>query len=112
MGTSIVMFGQTLGNAIFLTIANAVFQAGLKTTITEHVPSVNAEEILALGATGFRAVVTPEQLPGVLDAYAESVGRVFYVGVATAGVSLFTCLFVGWVDLRKKKDVLESSEVE
>ncbi|KAH8889467.1 MFS general substrate transporter [Thozetella sp. PMI_491] len=107
-GTSLVMFAQTLGNAIFLTVANTVFDAGLRSTLPKHAPLVNTEEIIALGATGFQAVLPPDQLPGVLEAFSQSLDRVFYIGIATAALGIVSCLFMGWVDLREKRPVPNS----
>jgi hypothetical protein len=99
------MFTQTLGNSVFLTVSNVIFDTALRNTIPKHAPSVNAGDIIAHGATAFRDLVTADQLPGVLDAYAESIGRTFYVAIVTGGLSFFSCMLMGWKDLRKKKPV-------
>ncbi|KAJ5219112.1 uncharacterized protein N7498_001211 [Penicillium cinerascens] len=103
IGMSILMFTQTLSGAVFLTFADVIFSTGLKTLIPKYAPNVNPEVIVAAGATGIRNVVSSENLPGVLKAYADSVDHVFYM---SAGLGVFCMVFafgMGWKDVRKKK---------
>ncbi|KAK2015900.1 major facilitator superfamily transporter [Colletotrichum eremochloae] len=97
-----VIFLQTFGGAIFLTVASVIFSEGLGTNLAKYAPSVDAETILAAGGTGFRKVVSQADLPGVLTAYARSIGEVFYLLVALGGVSFALAWGMGWVDIRKK----------
>ncbi|KDN62611.1 putative major facilitator superfamily transporter [Colletotrichum sublineola] len=99
-----VIFLQTFGGAIFVTVASVIFSEGLGTNLAKYAPSVDAETILAAGGTGFRKVVSQDDLPGVLTAYARSIGEVFYLLVALGGVSFALAWGMGWVDIRKKDD--------
>ncbi|KAK9349974.1 putative MFS general substrate transporter [Lipomyces doorenjongii] len=108
IATSLVMFCSTLGGAVFLTLANTIFDNSLKSELPNYAPSVNATEVIAAGATGFRDVVTKSQLPGVLKAYGISVDRVFYL-TAGAGFACFCFAWgMGWKDLRKKNNNTET----
>lgn len=71
--------------------------------IPKEAPNVNPQLVIGAGATGIRDVVSVEDLPGVLTAYAKSVDRVFYM-CAALGVLCTLCAFgTGWKDIRKKK---------
>ncbi|KAK1590281.1 major facilitator superfamily transporter [Colletotrichum navitas] len=99
-----VIFLQTFGGAIFLTVASVIFSEGLGTNLARYAPSVDAKTILAAGGTGFRTVVPQADLPGVLMAYSRSIGEVFYLLVALGGVTFALAWGMGWVDIRKKND--------
>lgn len=52
-----------------------------------HAANADVEAIIRAGATNLRSVVEAADLPGVITAYADSVGRVFYLIVAMVVVS-------------------------
>ncbi|KAJ5629221.1 hypothetical protein N7528_002878 [Penicillium herquei] len=100
---ALLIFSQTLAGAVFLTLANVIFDAGLKSLLKKDAPNADAAAILAAGATTFRTVVSKADLPGVLKAYAKSCDYVFYMA-AGLGVVIFAFAFgMGWTDVRKKK---------
>ncbi|EIT75068.1 major facilitator superfamily domain-containing protein [Aspergillus flavus] len=93
---------QTLGGAIFLAVGQVIFAQALRVKIPQHAPAVDPETVIGAGATGFRDVVSFQDLPGVLTAYAKSVDRVFYLGV---GLSVAQFVFAWGVGLKNvKKD--------
>lgn len=100
---AILVFIQTLSGAVFLTFADVIFSTGLKALIPKDAPNANAAAIIAAGATGMRDVVSPEDLPGVLKAYAGSVDRVFYMAAALGVICVIFSFGTGWKDIRKKK---------
>ncbi|KAI5920338.1 MFS general substrate transporter [Camillea tinctor] len=102
-GISFVIFSQALGPTITLTLFNVIFSAGLQTEINQHAPQVDAAAIIHAGATGFRSMVSPEDLPGVLVAYANSIDHVFYLVAALSAVCGICLWGMGWHDIRKKE---------
>ncbi|CAI7653381.1 unnamed protein product [Penicillium pancosmium] len=103
VGMAILMFTQTLSGAVFLTFADVIFSSGLKTLIPRDAPNADLVAIIAAGATGMRDVVSADDLPGVLKAYAGSVDRVFYMAAALSVVCVAFSFGMGWKDIRKKK---------
>jgi hypothetical protein len=95
---------QTFGGAIFLAVGEVIFAQTLKKKIPEYAPSVNAEAVIAAGATGFREVVSAQNLPGVLVAYAKSIGSVFYLNVALSCAQFIFAWGVGWRSVKEKED--------
>ncbi|KAJ5928257.1 hypothetical protein N7466_007213, partial [Penicillium verhagenii] len=87
---------QTFGGSIFLAVAEVIFAQGLRTKIPEYAPSVNAETVIQAGATGFRQVVSAQDLPEVLVAYAQSIDRVFYLNAALSCAQFVFAWGVGW----------------
>lgn len=106
---SILMFIQTLSGAVFLTFADVIFSTGLKSLIPKYAPGVSAQAVIAAGATGIRDVVSIQDLPGVLKAYAKSVDHVFYL-VAAMGVwgLIFSLEWVGKTFGRKRHPLSKS----
>ncbi|GAB1316134.1 Efflux pump afoB [Madurella fahalii] len=103
VGVSIVVFAQSLGNAIALAVSDAIFEGSLEAELRNRVPQADSAAIITAGATHFRSVVNEWDLPGVLMAYSIAIGRIFYLGAGVTGLAVFTSLFLGWVDIRKKK---------
>lgn len=104
---SILMFIQTLSGAVFLTFADVIFSTGLKDLIPKYAPDVSSQVVIAAGATGIRDVVSVQNLPGVLKAYAKSVDHVFYMVAAMGVWGLIFSFGMGWKDIRKKKPAAE-----
>jgi len=102
---ALVIFSQSFGAAVFLSLAETIFSNSFKTLISDYAPSVNGQSVIDAGATGFRKIVSGADLAGVLIAYAKSIDRVFYLA-AGMGVGCFVFAWgMGWKDLRKKKDI-------
>ena len=87
---------------MFITLANTIFGNSLREQLPVLAPGANATAVVAAGATAFRSVVAPQDLPGVILAFSNSVDRVFYMTAGLAGVGIFVCWEMGWHDIRKK----------
>jgi hypothetical protein len=108
LGMSFLSFAQFLGMAIFLVIGNTIFNEKLKSGLAKYAPNVDAQAVIAAGATAYRDFVSPQDLPGVVMAYAKGVDCVFYLSTAAIVCSFFTAWGMGWVDIRKKKEPVKS----
>ena len=103
---ALVMFSSTLGGALFLSFSQTILTNSLRELIPRHTSSVDAEVIIDAGATGFRALVSKADLPGVLVAYSDSIDRVFYL-CAGASVGVFLASFgMGWKNIKAKKEIV------
>lgn len=98
-----MVFVQSLGIAVVLAVSDTIFENSLASELRKRAPQADAAAIIAAGATHFRGLVSARDLPGVLAAYSLAVGRVFYLAAGVTGLAVFTSLFLGWVDVRKKK---------
>lgn len=99
-----MIFCQTFGGAVLLTISNTLFDNSLVAKLGSYVPGLDVEKVIRAGANGFRAVVTEDQLPGVLNAYSDSLNLVFWIGVASAICIFCLAWGMGWNDIREKKN--------
>lgn len=108
---AILVFVQGLGGSIFVTVANTLLDNSLVSQIHAKAPGVNAQELLAAGATAFRKVVPEDQVNNVIDAYAISLDNVFYLTVGLSVALFFAVWGMGWGDVRKKQEP-KSAETE
>ncbi|KAK3381907.1 putative MFS transporter [Podospora didyma] len=103
MSLSLMLFCQALGTALALSVGNTIFQECLRAELAIHTPSVDPLVILQAGATNFRGLVSDTDLAGVLEAYAFSIDKVFYLAVAMGVVMLIATVFIPCVYIGKKQ---------
>ncbi|KAJ7764007.1 major facilitator superfamily domain-containing protein [Mycena maculata] len=102
IGTSIIMFSQTLGGALFISIAQNVFTNKLVSGLVKSVPDVSPALVLSAGATSLKDAVAPQFLEAVLFVYNEALVAAFYVAIAMACLSLVGSLIVEWRNIKGK----------
>ncbi|KAF4470310.1 aflatoxin efflux pump AFLT [Fusarium albosuccineum] len=95
-GTAMIVFSQTLGGALCVTVGNTVFTNTLYNRIREYVPGLDPDFVIATGATNIRSVIRTDWLDGVVQAYNDALTTSFYVGTATASVTIIGALLVEW----------------
>ncbi|KAJ7472944.1 putative efflux pump antibiotic resistance protein [Mycena galericulata] len=107
-GTSLILFMQTLGGTLFVSVSQNILRSKLLSGLISQVPAVDPALILNAGATSLRdaATVNPEYLPAVLKVYNDALVSAFYVAVAMAGLSVLGALGSEWKSVRRKKDNL------
>lgn len=101
--TALMMFAQTLGGAVFISVGQNVFTNQLVNNVQIDAPGVDPSLVLRVGATMLRQVVPPESLQNVLQAYNDAITQTFYVGVAMGALSIVGPLFVEWKSVKGKK---------
>ncbi|KAL6414630.1 putative HC-toxin efflux carrier TOXA [Ilyonectria robusta] len=107
IATAVLVFSQTFGGAVFVSIANVIFNNKLKGELTARLPHIDANMIIEAGATAVDKVVSSKDLPEALAAYAKGVDFVFYLSVAAGCAMFLTSWGMGWKDIRKKVPVKE-----
>ncbi|KAL1595710.1 MFS sugar transporter [Paraconiothyrium brasiliense] len=106
IGTAIMMFSQTLGGALFISVGQNVFTNQLVKNLQSVVPDLNPSIVLAVGATELKNQIEEKFLSGVLTAYNAALTQTFYVSVATASMSIFGAAFVEWKSMKGKEIVM------
>ena len=103
VGMSLVVFFQTFGGALFLAVADTDFTSSLVKALNNISPPVNTEAIIVAGATGFRKILTAENLPPVLEAYNQALVNTFYLGAGGAVAMFIFAWGLGWKSVKKPK---------
>ncbi|GAB7358254.1 hypothetical protein MBLNU230_g0405t1 [Neophaeotheca triangularis] len=101
-GTALMMFSQTLGGAIFISVGQNVFSNRLLTNLQAVVPDLNPALVLQTGATSLKDLIEPRFLPGVQSAYNDSIVATFYVSVAMACLTGIGAAFFEWKSVKGK----------
>jgi hypothetical protein len=103
IGTAIMMFSQTLGGAIFVSVAQNVFTNELLQNMREVLPPQYLGRILQTGATSLADAIPEQFLPRVQEAYNTAIVNTFYVGVAMAALSGIGGSLWSWRSVKGKK---------
>lgn len=88
IGTAVMMFAQTLGGALFISVGQNVFTNSLLKNLKAVVPDLDTNIVLTTGATELRNRIAPQFIDGVLSAYNKTINQTFYVSVAAAVASI------------------------
>ncbi|KAJ6519353.1 putative efflux pump antibiotic resistance protein [Mycena sanguinolenta] len=102
IGTSINVFFQTIGGAVFVSVAQSVFQNKLVSGLVAHVPGVSPEIIFLAGATNLKNIVDPQYLSAVLEVYNQALVITFRVGLAMACISGIGASVIEWKSVKGK----------
>lgn len=100
---ALMIFCQQFGGSVFLAVASTTFSSSLSSALTKFAPAVNPKVVAAAGATGYRSVVSPADVPGVILAYSQAVNYVFYLGAGCAATCFVFAWGMGWKSVKKGK---------
>ncbi|KAF7361116.1 DHA14-like major facilitator [Mycena sanguinolenta] len=103
IGTSMIMFAQTLGSALFVSIGENVFENKLVSGLIRNVPDVSPEVVLSTGATSLKDAIPAQYLADVLLVYNDALVAAFYVAIAMAALSMVGSLAIEWRNIKGKK---------
>lgn len=105
IGTALIMFMQTLGGALFISVAQNIFTNRLVTNLARYVPNLDATIVLRTGATSLKysPEIDASLIPLVLVAYNNALTQTFYVSLALGALSIFGALGIEWKSVKGKK---------
>ncbi|KAI9892128.1 MAG: hypothetical protein M1814_001834 [Vezdaea aestivalis] len=108
IGTVCVTFFQTLGGALFISVAQTIFQNGLIRGMGTFTPDVPPPVLLKNGATQIRqalaSVGKEDRLMGALEAYLVGLTDTYKLTTACAGAAFLVCCFLPWNSVKKAKE--------
>ena len=102
-GTAIIIFAQTLGGALFVSIGQNVFTNKLVEGLAKYAPSVDPLVVLKTGATAIQSTVDKADLAGVTLAYNEGLTKSFLVAAVMAATTLIGSAAIEWKSVKGKK---------
>ncbi|KAI9663526.1 MAG: MFS sugar transporter [Alyxoria varia] len=103
IGTATIMFSQTLGGALFISVAQNVFTNQLLKNVLASAPGLNPARVISVGATQLRTLIPADRYDAVLVAYNATLTQTFYVTVATSALSVIGAAFMEWKSVKGKK---------
>jgi len=103
VGTSIIIFVQTLGGALFVSIGENVFSNKLVLGLAKYAPNIDPKIVLSTGATAIQKTIDKADLPGVTMAYNSALTHAFLVAAIMAALTAIGSGFVEWKSVKGKK---------
>ncbi|KAJ0107115.1 hypothetical protein J7T55_014643 [Diaporthe amygdali] len=100
VGMSTLIFAQNMITSVLNSVASTVFNSGLRTQIPRYAPSIDPETVIEAGASRIRDVVPASELRHVLMGYVRAVDQVYYITLASFGLSCAVVWGLGWRDIR------------
>ncbi|KAK3323779.1 major facilitator superfamily transporter [Cercophora scortea] len=107
IGTSVMMFTQTLSATIWISVANNVLQQGLFDELSVRAPEVDPRIVANAGAQSVvesMSKVYPDSVEQILVSYSKALQRVWIIPVVLACLSIFGSAFQEWRSVRRGKD--------
>lgn len=107
--TSLTLFMENCGTALFVASSEAAFATGLFSSLTRNLPDVDAKSVLDAGATQIRSLFSGRELEQVLIGYLEGCQTSHIITVACGAIAGMISLSnacpaaVTWAKLRLKK---------
>ncbi|PKS04988.1 hypothetical protein jhhlp_008354 [Lomentospora prolificans] len=112
-GSSLMIFGQNLGSAIFLSVSQNIFIQELISNMSDVIPGAGDQILAGVGTTNLREVVPSGLLAEALRGYNTAVMRTMRVPLGIACVSILPALAFEWKNVKqasKDKKELEKHE--
>ncbi|KZT20495.1 putative MFS multidrug transporter [Neolentinus lepideus HHB14362 ss-1] len=101
-GVSLMFFGQSLGGAVFLSVAENIFTNKLVSGF-ERVAGLDSATVVNTGATALRQIIPQSQLENVLVVYNKAIIVAFYVPLAWACFAIVPALTMEWKNVKAKR---------
>ncbi|KKA27575.1 hypothetical protein TD95_001421 [Thielaviopsis punctulata] len=101
-GTSIMVFLQTLGGAVFVAVGQSVFSQVLTNSLKAKVPGIDVHKILRVGATQVQTLGSETDVKVIMKSYNEALKAVFLVCAVSAGVSALGSMAAEWRNMANK----------
>ncbi|KAM7199434.1 Major facilitator superfamily domain containing protein [Rhypophila sp. PSN 637] len=107
VATACVQFFQSMGGAIFIAVAQSVFQNGLAEGIRTNAPGIPPEIFINGGASQVRQILesmhAERLITPVLEAYLQGLRYSYYITVACAGAAFVAACGLSWKKISKRR---------
>jgi uncharacterized membrane protein AbrB (regulator of aidB expression) len=100
IGVSLMFFSQSLGGAVFIAVAQSLFQNYLGAELL-YIEGIDPVTVLAARATGLSEAVPADKLMDVLIVFNDSIHRSFIVTVAVSSLMVLPALTMEWKTIKK-----------
>ena len=108
IGAALMMFSQTLGGAVFISVGNNIFNIRLEQNLVK-ILGIDVGSVAATGATDLRDMVPASLLPQVLVAYNDALRATFYLVTALTSCTIFGSLAMEWKSVKEGQQKQDSN---
>lgn len=103
LGIGVILFGQSMGPAVFIAIGQVIFANELSSRLGNIVPGLTPAFIEEHGLSDITKGVSEEQLNEALSGIAMSLTRTWYLTVALGCTTIVGSLLVEWRSVKQKQ---------
>lgn len=107
LGTSVIMFAETLSGAIFLAVCENLFESRLVRELHRLAPTATPLVVIGKGAASLESSMAElygtEVAAAVLQSYSKALQPVWIVAVVLGALSLVGAVFTEWISVKKDK---------
>lgn len=108
IGAALMMFSQTLGGAVFISVGNNIFDTRFAHNLVK-IPGIDVGSVAATGATDLKSMVPTSLLPQVLVAYNDALRATFYLATALTCCTIFGSMAMEWKSVKKGQQKQDSN---
>ncbi|KAI2640361.1 putative efflux pump [Hypomontagnella submonticulosa] len=101
-GTSVLVFVQTVGGALFVSVGQSVFSNKLVQELAANIPGLDVSSVRSAGATALQNTLPAEMIPKVVLSYSNALTTTFLVGAALAAFTVFGSATIEWKSVKGK----------
>lgn len=102
--TSMTLFAENVGTAIFTAATESAFTNGLVRALTQNVPGLKPEAVINTGATRIREAFRAEDIYGVLSSYLEGCRDSHLVPIACGASAVLVSMVIAVPGVAKEFD--------
>jgi len=103
IGTSVIIFLQTLGGALFVSVGQNIFSNKLVEGLKQYAPGIDPNIVLSTGATSIQQTIDKADLHGVTLAYNNALTQTFLVAAVMAALTIIGSATIEWKSVKGKK---------
>ena len=102
LGIGVILFGQSMGPAVFIAIAQVIFTNQLS-SLKNVIPGLSPTYIEQIGLGDIKNHIPAQRLGEVLIIIDRSLTRTWYLPVALACMTIVGSLLIEWRSVKKKQ---------
>lgn len=103
LGIGVILFGQSMGPAVFIAIAQVLFTNQLSSSLADVVPGLTPKFIEEHGLGDIKNGVPMQRWDEVLGGIDRSLTRTWYVSVALGCMTMVGSLLIEWRSVKQKQ---------
>ena len=103
LGIAAIIFAQNFGPALFVPVAQNIFEGRLVTYLEKYVPGLNGNALANMGLLDLKEQVGSGNLGAALLGYDEAVTKTFFLPLALSCASIIGALGMEWRTVKSKK---------
>jgi hypothetical protein len=103
-GVGIILFVQTFGGALFVSVAQSVFLENISKALKTLAPNLDPHSVLNGALTGLPGSSDSQASPALQAVYGVAIKDALRVGLILATVSSLGALLYDWKSLKTKRD--------